>query len=87
VSGANNAITSLEAAMWCVGTTESFEEAVLAAANLGDDAGSTAALAGQLAGALYGACAIPDHWLEQLAWRDRIADMADAVFDHSAKRG
>jgi ADP-ribosyl-[dinitrogen reductase] hydrolase len=73
--------------MWCVGTTESFEEAVLAAANLGDDAGSAAALAGQLAGALYGACAIPDHWLEQLAWRDRIAEMADAVFDHSAKRG
>jgi ADP-ribosylglycohydrolase len=87
VSGANNAITSLEAAMWCVGTTESFEEAVLAAANLGDDAGSTAAIAGQLAGALYGACAIPDRWLELLAWRDKIVDMADAVFDRSAKRG
>lgn len=87
LTGANNAITSLEAAMWCVGTTESFENAVLAAANLGDDAGSTAALAGQLAGALYGACAIPDRWLEQLAWREKIADMADALFDHSAKRG
>lgn len=87
MSGANNALTSLEAAMWCVGTTESFEEAVLTAANLGDDAGSTAALAGQLAGALYGACAIPDRWLEQLAWRDKITDIADALFDYSAKRG
>ena len=87
MSGANNALTSLEAAMWCVGTTESFEEAVLAAANLGDDAGSTAAIAGQLAGALYGACSIPDCWLEQLAWRDKITDMADALFDYSAKRG
>lgn len=87
VSGANNAVTSLEAAMWCVGTTESFEEAVLAAANLGGDAGSTAALAGQLAGALYGACAIPDRWLDQLAWRDKITDIADALFDYSAKRG
>lgn len=87
VSSANNAPLSLEAAMWCVGTTESFEEAVLAAARLGGDAGSTAALAGQLAGALYGACAIPDRWLEQLAWRDKITDMADALFDYSAKRG
>jgi len=87
LSGANNALTSLEAALWCVGTTESFEEAVLAAANLGEDSGSTAALAGQLAGALYGACAIPDHWLEQLAWREQITDMADALFDQSGKRG
>lgn len=87
ISGANNAPVSLEAAMWCVGTTESFDEAVLAAANLGDDAGSTAALAGQLAGALYGACAIPERWLEQLAWRDKIAGIADALFDYSAKRG
>lgn len=86
MSGSNNVLTSLEAALWCVGTTETFEEAVLAAANLGEDAGSTAALAGQLAGALYGACAIPDRWLEQLAWRDKIIDMADALFDQSGKR-
>lgn len=86
MSGANNALDSLEAALWAVGTTETFEEAVLAAANLGEDAGSTAAIAGQLAGALYGACNIPDRWLEQLAWRDKIADMADALFAQSGKR-
>ena len=86
VSGANNALTSLEAALWCVGTTKSFEEAVLAAANLGEDAGSTAALAGQFAGALYGACAIPDRWLEQLAWQDKITDMTDALFEQNGKR-
>lgn len=86
MSGANNALTSLVAAMWCAGTTESFREAVLAAANLGEDAGSTAALAGQLAGALYGASAIPNDWLEQLAWRDRITTMADTLFQHSGKR-
>lgn len=87
VSGANNVLLSLEAAMWSVGTTDCFEEALLAAANLGGDAGSTAAIAGQLAGALYGACAIPDRWLEQLAWRNKITDMADELFDYSAKRG
>lgn len=86
MSGSNNVLTSLESALWCVGTTETFEDAVLVAANLGEDAGSTAAIAGQLAGALYGACAIPDRWLEQLAWRDKIIDMTDALFDQSGKR-
>jgi ADP-ribosylglycohydrolase len=86
VSGANNALTSLDAALWCVGTTETFKEAVLAAVNLGGDAGSTAALAGQLAGALYGACAIPGHWLAQLAWREKIREMTDALFRQSGSR-
>jgi len=77
---------SLEAALWCVGKTESFEEAVLKAANLGEDSGSTAALAGQLAGALYGACAIPERWTEKLAWHDKILKMTDALFEQSGKR-
>jgi ADP-ribosyl-[dinitrogen reductase] hydrolase len=50
---------SLEAALWCVGNTASFSEAVLLAANLGDDADTAAAIAGQLAGALYGKHGIP----------------------------
>lgn len=63
---------SLEAALWCVGRTDSFREAVLLAANLGDDADTTAAITGQLAGALYGLSAIPDSWRRRLAWADRI---------------
>ena len=86
IRGCNNAMMSLEAALWCVGKTESFEEAVLKAANLGEDSGSTAALAGQLAGALYGACAIPERWIEKLAWRDKILKMTDALFDQSRSR-
>lgn len=50
---------SLEASLWSVGRTGSFEEAVLLAANLGEDADTTAAIAGQLAGALYGAHGSP----------------------------
>jgi ADP-ribosyl-[dinitrogen reductase] hydrolase len=50
------------------------------AANLGDDADSVAAAAGQLAGALYGAAAIPEGWLQRLAWRSRIADTAEKLF-------
>lgn len=69
-------VHSLEAAIWCVARSSSFEEAVLTAANLGDDADTTAAIAGQLAGAIYGLSGIPAHWLEKLVWRDRIVAAA-----------
>jgi len=72
---------SLEAALWCVGRTGSFAEAVLLAANLGDDADTTAAITGQLAGALYGVEGIPEGWLDRLAWKDRILDMAQTLFE------
>ena len=46
--------------------------AVLLAANLGEDADTTAAITGQLAGALYGASAIPTQWRQRLAWGERL---------------
>lgn len=67
---------SLEAALWCVAKTDSFQDAVLLAANLGDDADTTAAITGQLAGALYGNSGIPSSWLHQLAWREKIEELA-----------
>ena len=45
---------------------------MLLAANLADDADTVAAVTGQLAGALYGLNAIPDHWRERVAWKDRL---------------
>lgn len=63
---------SLEAALWSIGRTSDFRSAVLTAANLGGDADTTAAIAGQLAGALYGASGIPQDWLEKVAWREEI---------------
>ena len=66
---------SLEAALWCVGRTSSFAKAVLLAANLGDDADTTAAITGQLAGALYGLSGIPADWVSKLAWQSRIEDV------------
>ena len=77
-------VHTLEAALWSVWQTDNFHDAVLLAANLGDDADSVAAVAGQLAGALYGAKAIPDAWLAKLAWRDRIEKLANALFDQAA---
>ncbi|WP_439813968.1 ADP-ribosylglycohydrolase family protein [Zavarzinia sp. CC-PAN008] len=80
VRGSGYVSHSLEAALWSIGRTTDFRSAVLTAANLGEDADTTAAIAGQLAGALYGTSGIPADWLEQLAWRDRIEAMATRLF-------
>ena len=72
-------VHTLDAAMWSTGASGSFREAVLRAANLGDDADSVAAVAGQLSGALAGADALPKDWLEKLAWRQKIRGLADAL--------
>jgi ADP-ribosyl-[dinitrogen reductase] hydrolase len=75
---------SLEAAIWCVARTGSFDEAVLLAANLGDDADTVAAITGQLAGALYGYRAIPQEWLCKLTSQDMIFEVARQVFDRTS---
>lgn len=72
---------SLEAALWCVGRTSCFEEAVLLAANLGDDADTTAAIAGQLAGALYGLEAVPKRWRGKISLAAEIKKNAERLFD------
>jgi len=63
---------SLEAALWCVNRTTTYRDAVLMAANLGEDADTTAAITGQLAGALYGASGIPENWVSLVAWGEQI---------------
>jgi ADP-ribosyl-[dinitrogen reductase] hydrolase len=80
VRGTGYVVASLEAAMWCFLNTASFEEAILRAANLGDDADTTAAVCGQVAGAFYGASGIPERWLELLAERSEIARLADGLY-------
>jgi ADP-ribosyl-[dinitrogen reductase] hydrolase len=70
---------SLEAALWCVGRSSTFKEAILLAANLGDDADTTAAITGQLAGAIWGANSIPVEWRRQIAWSDRIQSIAKSL--------
>ena len=81
VRGTGHVVASLHAALWAVSRTSTFRDAVLLAANLGEDADTTAAVAGQIAGALYGAASIPAEWLDQLAWRGRIERMAGDLFD------
>lgn len=80
IQGTGYVVQSLEAALWCCWTTESYEQAILAAANLGDDADTTAAICGQVAGAHYGELGIPAHWLAQLAMREEITTLADRLY-------
>jgi len=76
IRGSGYVVDSLEAALWAFATTSSFAEGALAAVNLGDDADTTGAVYGQIAGAYYGADAIPAQWLDQLAMRDVIERLA-----------
>ncbi len=68
-------VDTLEAAVWCVLTTDSYRNCVLKAVNLGDDTDTIAAIAGGLAGLLYGFDAIPEAWVSRLALRQKLEDM------------
>jgi ADP-ribosylglycohydrolase len=70
---------SLEASIWCLLTTDNFKDAVLKAVNLGNDTDTTAAITGGLAGLLYGYEGIPESWLDTLARREDIEDLADRL--------
>ncbi len=74
---------SLEAFIWCVDGSRNFEEAVLLAANLGEDADTTAAITGQLAGALHGLSGIRPDWVDRLWWKDEIKQQAVALMNAS----
>ena len=72
IVGSGYVVKSLEAALWAFHDAKDFREAVLWAVNLGDDADTTGAVCGQLAGAYWGESGIPREWLEGLARRDMI---------------
>lgn len=68
-------VDTLEAALWCVLTTNDYKSCVLKAVNLGGDTDTIAAIAGGLAGALYGYESIPREWLESLLRREYIENL------------
>lgn len=72
IRGSTYVVRSLEAALWAFHDADDFEEAVLAAVNLGDDADTTGAVCGQLAGAYWGESGIPEPWRTRLAEREMI---------------
>lgn len=76
VVGSGYVVKSLEAALWAFTNSTSFAEGALLAVNLGNDADTTGAVYGQLAGAWYGEMAIPDAWRSCLAHLNLIKFMA-----------
>lgn len=70
-------VDTLEAALWCLMTTDNYRDCVLKAVNLGDDTDTVAAVAGGLAGALYGYESIPAEWLDTLIKREYIEELCE----------
>ncbi|MBN1149358.1 MAG: ADP-ribosylglycohydrolase family protein [Anaerolineales bacterium] len=81
IKGSGYVVACLEAALWAFYQGSSFREGCLMAANLGDDADTTAAIYGQLAGAFYGLQGIPTAWRERLAQRGLIESYAQRLFE------
>lgn len=79
IQGTGYVFHSLEAALWCFANTDSYAEAILCAVNLGDDADTTAAIVGQIAGAFYGVAGIPSAWLTALAEKELIMGLASEL--------
>ena len=79
IEGSGYVVKSLEAALWCFEQTDTFRDAILKAANLGNDADTTAAICGQLAGAYYGEEAIPLNWRVRLTEYNLIVQLAERL--------
>lgn len=72
-------VYSLEASLWCLLKSSSYEEALLKAVNLGDDTDTIGAISGGLAGLIYGYESIPKNWIDILRAKDLIEG---AVFEN-----
>ena len=72
ISSGGYVVHTLEAALWCLMTTDNYKDCVMKAVDLGGDTDTTGCVAGGLAGILYGKDSIPKAWLETLRGKDII---------------
>ena len=84
IKGTGYVVDALEAALWSFHRSDDFREGALLAVNLGDDADTTGAIYGQIAGAHYGAEAIPAAWRDKLAMVAKITSLADRLHHRAA---
>lgn len=84
IRGSGYVVHALEAALWAFWHTQDFRAGALAAVNLGEDADTTGAIYGQLAGTYYGVDAIPEGWRRRVAMADEILGRADRLLSLSA---
>ena len=83
IVGSGYVVKSLEAALWAFHRSETFGDGCLKAVNLGNDADTTAAIYGQIAGPFYGMDGIPSGWREKLAERELISNFAAGLHSKS----
>ena len=85
ILGSGYVLHSLEASLWCLLTSTSYAETVLKAVNLGQDTDTTGAIAGGLAGLLYGENSIPIDWLDKLAKKSEIVSLCERFYPSAVK--
>lgn len=81
IVGSGYVVKSMEAALWAFYKADTFKEGALLAVNLGNDADTTGAIYGQLAGAYYGRDGILEEWISGLYDKDMILSYADKLFE------
>jgi len=81
IRGTGYVVDCLEAALWAFARADSFRAGALLAANLGDDADTTCAVYGQLAGAYWGENGIPIEWRQRVVMREQILQIGDRLFE------
>jgi ADP-ribosyl-[dinitrogen reductase] hydrolase len=79
VAAGGYVLETVSASFWALANFRTAEEIIVQAVSLGDDADSTGAVAGALAGAAYGVQALPDRWREQVQYRDELIEQADRL--------
>ena len=79
IAGSGYVVRTLEAALWAFYQTDTFQDGALRVVNLGDDADTTGAVYGQIAGAFYGLESIPQSWRDQLTLRATILELAQGL--------
>ena len=85
IRGTGYVVDSLEAALWAFAKSSSFEDGALLAVNLGDDADTTGAVYGQIAGAFHGVDAIPLRWRTKLSHLETLEAFAERLLSESMK--
>ena len=83
IKGTGYVVDALEAALWAFHRSRDFREGALLAVNLGDDADTTGAIYGQIAGAYYGVESIPAGWRGRVTMAAEIASLADSLHVHA----
>ena len=81
IKGTGYVVNSLEAALWAFWNSDTFADGARLAVNLGDDADTTGAVYGQIAGAFYGESGIPERWRDIVALRDKIIAYATQLYE------